>query len=161
MLFVTWRLRGSLRQRPHCTTTTALDRQLDRETGERLLLAQARYAGIVRRTILRYAGELYDLHAWVVLHNHVHLLIEPHVGISFIARTFMEETETAARRPLWVPQSYEQTVTAGVAELAHWIENHPVRSGLVSRPEEWEWSSARTEEVRRPLLRRGKRAAAA
>jgi REP element-mobilizing transposase RayT len=160
MLLVTWRLQGSLRQRPHCATTAAVERLLDRETGDPQLLAQARYARIVRRAIARYDGDLYQLKAWVVLHNHVHLLIEPLARISLITCTIMDETEEAACTELWARESYEHVVNGEVGELSHWIESHPVRSGLVSRPEEWEWSSARSsEEVRRVAPLRKQRVA--
>jgi putative transposase len=149
MLFVTWRLRGSLRQKPHCATVSAVDRLLDRARGEPLLLAQPRYARIVKRALLRYDGELYRLNAWVMMHNHIHLLIEPMTGISYIARTIMDETDHSAHTTLWARESYERVVTADGAETAHWIESHPVRAGLVSRPEEFEWSSAHSEPGRK------------
>jgi REP element-mobilizing transposase RayT len=149
MLFVTWRLRGSLRQKPHCATVSAVDRLLDRAQGDPLLLAQPRYARIVKRALLRFDGELYHLHAWVVMHNHIHLLIDPKAGISHIARTIMDETEVAAHTTLWVRESYERIVTTEVAQMSHWIEGNPVRSGIVSRPEAFEWSSAHSEPSRK------------
>jgi putative transposase len=149
MLFVTWRLRGSLRQKPHCATITAVDRLLDRAQGEPLLLAQPRYARIVKRVLLRRDGELYRLDAWVIMHNHIHILIEPKAGISHLARTIMDETDDLAHTALWVRESYERVVTADAAKFAHWIESNPVRSGLVSRPEEFEWSSAHSEPSRK------------
>jgi putative transposase len=148
MLLVTWRLQGSLRQKPHCASVAAIDRLLDKAPGEQLL-AQPRYARIVKRTLLRYDGELYRLDAWVVMHNHLHLLIDPKAGISFIARTIMDETDAQARTTLWARESYERVVSGDTAETCHWIENHPVRAGLVSRPEEWEWSSAHAEPARK------------
>ena len=138
-----------MRQKPHCATISAVDRLLDRAQGEPLLLAQARYARIVKRTLQRYDGELYSLDAWVIMHNHIHLLIEPKAGISHIARTIMDETEDLAHASLWVRESYERMVTTDAPETAHWIESNPVRSGLVARPEEFEWSSARSEPSRK------------
>jgi putative transposase len=149
MLFVTWRLCGSLRQKPHCATIAAVDRLLDRAQGEPMLLAQPRYARIVKRTLQRYDGELYRLDAWVVMHNHIHLLIEPKAGISHIARTIMDETDHLSHTPLWVRESYERVVTTDAAETAHWIKTNPVRSGNVSRPEAFEWSSAHSEPSRK------------
>jgi REP element-mobilizing transposase RayT len=98
---------------------------------------------------MRYDGELYRLDSWVVMHNHIHLLIEPKAGISYIARTILDETDALAGMTLWVRESYERVVSAESGETSHWIENHPVRAGLVSRPEEWEWSSAHAEPVRK------------
>lgn len=149
MLFVIWRLRGSLRQKPHCASVAAVDRLLDRAPGEPQLLAQPRYARIVKRSLARYDGELYRLSAWVVMHNHVHLLIEPKAGISYIARTIMDETDDLAGTAMWARESYERVVSGESAETTHWIERHPVRAGLVSRPEEWEWSSAHAEPARK------------
>jgi REP element-mobilizing transposase RayT len=148
MLFVTWRLRGSLRHKPHCATISAVDRLLDRAQGEPLLLSQPRYARIVKRTLFKYDGELYRLDAWVLMHNHIHLLIEPKAGISLIARTIMDETDDLSRTTLWARESYER-VTSDAAETVHWIEGNPVRLGLVSRPEEFEWSSAHAEPSRK------------
>jgi REP element-mobilizing transposase RayT len=113
------------------------------------MLAQARYARIVKRTLQRYDGELYSLDSWVIMHNHIHLLIEPKAGISHIARTIMDETEGLAHASFWVRESYERVVTTDAAETAHWIESNPVRSGLVARPEEFEWSSAHSEPSRK------------
>jgi putative transposase len=145
MLFVTWRLRGSLRQKPHCASIAAVDRLLDRAPGDPQALADPRLATIVKETLLRYHGELYSLHSWVIMHNHIHLLLEPKAGIGYIARTIMNETDDLAGMILWARESYERTVPADSAEIAYKIENHPVRAGLVSRPEQWEWSSAHSE----------------
>ena len=158
MLFVTWRLQGSLRHKPHCATVAAIDRMLDRASGQPQLLALPEFARIVKRAILSRDGELYSLHAWVVMHTQVHLLIEPKAGISFIARIIMDETEDISRMVFWARESFERSASAAeCAEVAHWIESHPVRAGLVARPEEWEWSSAHGEPVSRGI---GKTAAA-
>jgi REP element-mobilizing transposase RayT len=122
---------------------------LDRAPGEPLLLAQPKYARIVKRVLSRHDGQLYRLDAWVVMHNHIHILIEPAAGLSLIARTVMDETEDLARTSLWVRESYERIVTGDAAETAHWVETNPVRAGLVIRPEEFEWSSAHSEPVRK------------
>jgi putative transposase len=149
---------GTLRQRPHCMTVTALDRLLDRDMAEPHLLGPANYAGIVKRAIMRHDRKLYTLHAWVVMRNHVHLLIEPMVEVGEIGRAIMDETEELARTQFWVRESYEQAVGGDIAPIVYWIENHPVRASLVARPEQWEWSSARTEPTRKPVsISRGKK----
>ena len=35
--------------------------------------------------------------------------------------------------------------------MSEYIHNNPVRRGLVSRPEQWEWSSAGWYEGKKPL----------
>ena len=90
-LFVTWRLHGSLPVAPpdviYATpghAFTAHDRALAQNRG-RPWLNDTRVARQVVDAIR--AGEsrrLYDLSAWVVMPNHVHLLILPHVALSQI-----------------------------------------------------------------------------
>jgi REP element-mobilizing transposase RayT len=155
MILVTWRLMGTLRQRPHCMTVTAVDRLLDRDMAEPHLLGQSAYARLVKQAILRHEGALYRLHAWVVMKNHVHLLIEPKAEVAEIGRIIMDETEARTQRRIWVRESYERAVGAEFAQIIHWIENHPVRARLVERPEQWDWSSARAEHVRKPVKRAG------
>jgi REP element-mobilizing transposase RayT len=132
-------------------TVTAVDRLLDRNMSQPELLGQTRYASIVKRAITRHDGKLYSLHAWVVMPNHVHLLIEPRTDVGAIGRLLMDETEEEAQAGMWVRESYERSVDGAIAELVHSIENHPVKARLVARPEQWEWSSARAEPKRKPM----------
>lgn len=132
-------------------TVTAVDRLLDRNMNEPHLLGQARYARIVSRAITRHDGDLYTLDAWVVVQNHVHLLIEPHTDTRSLAIAFMDETEELCETTLWAREYYEQGVTGDKAELIHWIENHPVRGSMVTRPEQWKWSSAFAEPKKKQM----------
>jgi putative transposase len=130
-------------------TVTAVDRLLDRNMGQPELLGQTHYASIVKRAITRHDGKLYSLDAWVVMPNHVHLLIEPLADVGAIGRLLMDETEEEAQAGMWVRESYERSVDGAIAELVHSIENHPVKARLVARPEQWEWSSACAEPKRK------------
>jgi len=89
-LFLTWRLWGSLPAKVeiHRYPTpghafAAADRELDRQDSGPFWLKDTRIAKLVSRTIL--AGDCekryYDLCAWVVMPNHVHLLILPRVPV--------------------------------------------------------------------------------
>ncbi len=146
MIFVTWRLRGSLRQRPRCANATAIEKALDRERGERLLLADPLYARRVTDALLCCDREkgYFDLHAWVVLHNHVHALIDPHTGILRIAETMMDLSEAQSGRRFWERESWERHVRtrAEYIKSVEYIHKHPVQDKLVLRAEQWKWSSA-------------------
>ena len=94
-LFLTWRLWGSLpakaEARPRPTpghAFVAADRELDRLDSGPLWLKDIRIAELVSRAIL--AGECdrpyHDLCAWVVMPNHVHLLILPRVPVSSLMK---------------------------------------------------------------------------
>jgi REP element-mobilizing transposase RayT len=135
---------------------------LDHAVGDRLVLNEARYARIVRDTLVRGQRELglYMLRAWVIQHNHVHVLIRPNAGTVHIAETVMDASEDAAARRFWERESYERLIRdeRECAEAVEFVEQHPVRLGLVDRAADWEWSSAhvpvseRTPEVERLRL---------
>ena len=153
MIFVTWRLRGSLRQRPRCASAAAIEKALDRDTGERLLLAEPIYARRVRDALLNGDREkgYFDLHAWVVLHNHVHALLDPHTGTVRIAETVMDMSEQSSGRRFWERESWERPVRTQEEYLKsmEYIHKHPVRDSLVQRADQWEWSSAHADEPAR------------
>ena len=149
MIFVTWRLRGSLRHKSRCATAASIERSLDRNCGEKLLLNNPLFAGRVRDALLhgdRAQGH-YDLHAWVILHNHVHVLLDPHTGTVRIAETIMDSSELSGGRRFWERESWERPVRTRAEYLQNvdYIHQHPVRDSLVEREEQWEWSSASSE----------------
>jgi len=69
---------------------------------------------------------LYSLQAWVLMANHVHILIEPNAALSRITKSI--KTFSAER-------ANEILGRTG-------IEFNPVAAGLAQRPEDWTWSSA-------------------
>lgn len=95
---------------------------------------------------------LYELHAYVVMANHVHLLITPLVDLAKITHSLKRFTAREANRilaltgkPFWQDESYDRLVRdCGEFErIRRYIEYNPVRAGLVTLPEEYPWSSAR------------------
>ncbi len=58
------------------------------------------------------------------------------------------------RRRFWQPGGgYDRNITsiAVLRAMIDYIDANPVRSGLVARPEDWEWSSARWYAGLRPV----------
>jgi putative transposase len=113
----------------------------------------------------------FDLWAYVIMPEHVHLLIYPReasakAGIvagrikESVARKAIKYLEENApewlerisvkegsrlRRRFWQPGGgYDRNVVelSTVEQMINYIHMNPVRRGLVSRPEEWFWSSA-------------------
>lgn len=119
---------------------------LDRADGDPLLLNEGRYARTVRDALLRGEGELglYTLRAWTLYHNHVHVVMQANAGTVHIAETLMDGSEAAAGRQFWERESYERVIRneRECAEAVQFVEQHPVRLGLVERATDWEWSSA-------------------
>lgn len=161
-IFVTWRLYGSLprnRRFPELTSGqafVAMDRILDpAETGPRYL-AMAAIAHMVIEAIRNRERELkhYELHAFVLMANHLHLLITPTMDFSKIMHSLKRYTAAEANRILgrtgqrfWQDESYDRLVRDGAEfdRIRHYIENNPVKAGIVSTPEDYVWSSARRD----------------
>jgi hypothetical protein len=103
-IFLTWRLHGSLpsnRFFPPTITSgqafVAMDRLLDNARTGPLYLRQPEIAAMVVEAI-RYRQDLgsYQLHAFVVMANHVHLLITPHVEVSRLMHSLKRFTAREA-----------------------------------------------------------------
>jgi REP element-mobilizing transposase RayT len=160
-LFVTFRLQDSLpanRVFPPDRLTSgqafvAMDRILDRAgTG-------ARYLGIPEIAALVVAaireGERrfhrYELHGFVVMPNHVHILVTPGVVATRWLGPLKGFTAHEANRilgrtgePFWQHEGYDHLVRSSeeFSRIRRYIENNPVKAGFVTNPEEFEWSSA-------------------
>jgi REP element-mobilizing transposase RayT len=116
------------------------------------LLRRPHVAQILWDNWHRFAGERYDMGPWVIMPNHVHLLIRTHGGWplenilrswkSFTAKRIMEVASVPA--PVWHHDYWDRYIR----DEGHWlstkayIENNPVAAGLVSHAADWPWSSA-------------------
>jgi REP element-mobilizing transposase RayT len=157
-LFLTWRLHGSapVAKRDRVLTAgtrfAAEDLELDRAGGVRHL-SDPRIAEFVATTLA--AGEIersfYQLHAWVIMPNHVHVLITPNLDVSKIMRWVKGSTAREANRilgltgrPFWQDETWDHWVrnTGEFRRITRYIEHNPVTAGLVAEPELWPWSSA-------------------
>jgi REP element-mobilizing transposase RayT len=96
----------------------------------------------------------YELYAYVVLGNHVHILIHPRIDVSRLLKSLKGATARGANRllrrtgePFWQKESYDHWVRdeAEFRRIRAYIENNPVKIGLVKIPEKYPWSSASVE----------------
>jgi putative DNA methylase len=93
---------------------------------------------------------LYEGHAWVVMPNHVHLLITPLVEPAKVTHTLKRFTAKEANKvlgltgPFWQGESYDRLVRdrAEFERIAAYIHMNPVRAGLAAEPRGFRWSSA-------------------
>ncbi len=89
--------------------------------------------------------------AFVVMSNHVHLLIETVKPLEKITRLLKGYTARRTNQYLartgqafWQDESFDHWVrnSAELERIIHYIENNPVTAGLVNHAEDWAWSSA-------------------
>ena len=161
-LFITWRLHGTLpRNRfppPGASAGQAfvwMDRYLD-QAKLRSYLAQARgycpndlrLPATTPLTSLRQ----FDLHAAVVMPNHVHVLLTPIVAPSQVAAVGQrllgpggESDPRANGRAFLASRNLMITGYATTEEFGRicaYIEENPVRAGLAASAQDFRWSSA-------------------
>ena len=161
-LFVTFRLHGSLpahRVFPpdHLTRSgkafVTMDRLLDRGACGPLYLQRPEVADIVLAAL--HDGERrfhrYQLHAYVVMPNHVHLLVTPRVVAARWLAPLKGFTAYRANEVLgshgqafWQDESYDHLVRSETQfeRIRSYIEENPVKAGLVSQCRQHPWSSA-------------------
>jgi REP element-mobilizing transposase RayT len=172
-LFVTWHLSGSLPKDryppPGLRAGEAfvwMDRYLDTTRIGPMYLRRDDIARIVVNS-LRRGVELghYDLRAWVVMANHVHVLLLPKVspqrllgGLKGSAAREANQVLGRTGQPFWQAESYDHWVRDAreFEKIVAYIENNPVKAGFATRPDDYPWSSAA-----KPAARDGKSAVAA
>jgi len=130
-----------------------MDRLLDETRNGTFYLRQPAVANIVVDAI-HYNGSVlghYLLHAFVVMPNHVHLLCTPAVELQKLTKSLKGITAKRANallaltgKPFWQEESYDRLVRNGAEfdKIRYYIEQNPVRAGLVSGASEYRWSSA-------------------
>jgi putative transposase len=162
-LFLTWHLHGSIPAAlipPPGPLSSGeafvwLDRRLDSTRKGPMYLRQPEIAQVVVDSI--YKGvelDHYKLYAYVIMANHVHLLIEPSIAPYRLLRSLKGSTAREANRLLgrtgesfWQKESYDHWVrnSTEFLKIKAYIENNPVKAGFVRNARDYSWSSAGVE----------------
>ena len=163
-LFITWRLHESLppnRYVPPDGLTSGqafvwIDRYLDQARTGPTWLSRPEIAKIVDDALHHGQDTLnrYLLHAYVIMANHVHILISPKISPPKIMHTLKGFTAHEANRILsrtgsfWQRESYDHFVRdqQEFDKIVAYIESNPVKAGVVSAPEQFRWSSAHAKQ---------------
>ena len=163
-LFITWRLFGSLPRNVLARIDepdgklsdgrrfALADAELDRAATGPVWLKDARIAAVVAGTLRRGVEmKAFELHAYVVMANHVHVLMTPNIEVVRIMRSIKRRSAADANAILgqtgakfWAEESFDHWCRKETEfwRIKEYIENNPVKAGLVKKPEEWVWSSA-------------------
>jgi REP element-mobilizing transposase RayT len=128
------------------------DSFLDAGSGSCWLL-QPELARITEDALLHFDGERYRLGASTIMPNDVHSLVEPMTGNSvgaivsswkrFSAR--MASRVLARTGPFWQEDHWDTYIRNDrhLEPTIAYIENNPLKAGLVKNPADWPWGHAR------------------
>jgi putative transposase len=160
-VFLTWRLHDSLPSNRTFPTAalnsgqafTAVDRLLDQARSGSCYLRQPAIADMIVEAIQYNANILghYRLDAFVVMPNHVHLLATASAALPKLTKSLKGITAKRANailgltgNPFWQEESYDHLVRHDreFEKIRNYIEENPVRAGLVKEAGEYRWSSA-------------------
>jgi putative transposase len=129
-----------------------IDRQLDTARCGPMYLRQESIARLVIESLHRGVDlGHYKLGPFVIMGNHVHILLMPLIDPPRLLKSLKGSTAREANRilgqtgrPFWQRESYDHWVrdASEWQRIAAYIENNPVKAGLVDRPEDYRWSSA-------------------
>lgn len=126
-----------------------IERYLDRGHGS-CCLRDGAIASLVQENLLHFDGRKYRLFAWVVMPNHVHVLVqETAVPLAVVVKDWKSYTAHQINRRLgksgtvWQREYFDRYIRdqEHFNKAVHYIEWNPVKAGLVREPQEWPWSS--------------------
>lgn len=138
------------------------DAVLDGATPGPSWLAQPEVAALVANALHDHDGREYDLVAFCIMPNHVHVVFAPmrkdertYHSLSSIMRSLKGRTARKANLLLgrgggfWQQENYDQVVPdeAEVSRIVAYVLDNPVKAGLAQARGGWEWSYSRYESL--------------
>ena len=160
---ITFRLWDSLPAHVVQAMASDPDAQSDPEKRERLeellnagygrcYLKQPQIATLVENALLYFDDQRYRLFAWVIMPNHAHALLQSFKGYTLgqILHSWKSYTASKANNILgrqgqfWYREYFDRYIRdeAHFARAVDYIHNNPVVAGLVTKAEDWPYSSA-------------------
>jgi len=145
------------------------DAYLDKaEFGPRWL-SQPEIASIVKEAMHYRDGKVFDLHAFCIMSNHVHVVFEPlsraewhsalrseyHSDLQKIMQSLKRHTARQAniilgrRGAFWQDESYDHVIRDNeeYIRIINYVLENPVKAGLVSKWNDWRWTYCKPDMV--------------
>lgn len=128
-----------------------MEAMLDRALGS-CALQRHDIARMVQQNFWFHDGKDYRLLAWVIMPNHVHVLVETWKPLGIILRNWKSFTSSQGNKLLgnvsgkfWQTDYFDRYIRdqTHYRKVVQYIENNPVNAKLVRQPTQWRWSSAR------------------
>jgi putative transposase len=127
-----------------------VDSYLDLGKGE-CLLANAPVAEIVAKALKFFDGDRYSLGEWVIMPNHVHVIVRPlgNVSLSEVLQSWKGFTAREINRLLkrtgavWQTESYDHLIRDDEDRIrcARYVRENPQKAGLCAAAAEWKYGS--------------------
>jgi REP element-mobilizing transposase RayT len=125
-------------------------------------LAQPEIARIVQEAFHYRDGKVFDLHAYCIMSNHVHLVFEPlstsecHSDVLPLYKILQSLKRHTARQAnlvlgregaFWQDESYDRVIRdqEEYTRIIQYVLQNPVKAGLVSQWEEGQWTYCKPE----------------
>jgi REP element-mobilizing transposase RayT len=109
-------------------------------------------ASIAEQALLHFDGKRYRIIAWCIMPNHIHVVVEMLEGypVSEIVHSWKSYIAHEANKILhrsgnfWFREYHGRYIrnSEHLTNAVEYVENNPVKAGLVGSKEEWRWSSA-------------------
>ena len=103
------------------------------------------HAKLILDNWLRFNVDRYDLCAWVIMPNHVHVLIRLNGSASLAGIVQSWKSYTGRRLPVtWQREYWDRFIRDEnhYHQAVAYIHDNPVKAHLCRQPAEWPWSSA-------------------
>lgn len=160
--FITYRLADSIPAELRHEWAEAMKLEDDREKFRRMELMldrglgachlrEPRVAQMVQDNLWFRDGTAYRLLAWVIMPNHLHILAEMWRPLATVLRNWKSYTGSEANKILgttgdtfWQADYFDRYIRdqEHYRKVVRYIENNPVKAGVVREPAQWPWSSA-------------------
>jgi putative transposase len=121
-------------------------------------LCDPKVAEQMQDVILHFEGRRYELFAWVVMPNHVHVLLQATPGHEinhivkswksfsgrFIGAYLRDRGDSEAPQRIWHRDYWDRYIRSErhFERVVNYIQQNPVKARLATKPEEWKWCSA-------------------
>ena len=125
-------------------------------------LSHPQVATVVQETFIKFDGVKYNLLAWCIMPNHVHILIEPLISLHRIVQSWKSYTGRWAlkhntelglgvpgSRTFWMREYWDRYIrdTQHLKSVVEYILNNPVKAGICHTPENFKFSGINKKNV--------------
>ncbi|MFB3894127.1 MAG: class I tRNA ligase family protein, partial [Phycisphaerae bacterium] len=140
------------RKELHVLHSTRIDSYLNQGHGE-CLLRDARIAELVQNALKHFDRDRYELVAWAIMPNHVHVIVTPmgSHGLPDILHSWKSFTATQANKllgrqgkPFWQAEYYDHLIRDedDFIHCVNYVLDNPAKAGL----EDWKWFGSQKQE---------------